>query len=89
MLSNRPGVLWSFEEDLLQNNNLEFSSDPHQQISGSLNDSGSISDSSSDDGDYPPTFTLLVPLTGNLESISIAPFRKSEPYKPHSSKSQS
>src|ERR1700683_324973 len=66
-------------EDLLQNNDLELSSDPSQQISGSLNDSGSISDSSSNDGYYPPASTPLVPLTGNLESISMAPSRKSEP----------
>jgi len=64
--------------DLLQNNDLELSSDPNQQISGSLNDSGSISDSSSDDGYYPPASAPLVPLMGNLESISMAPSRKSE-----------
>jgi hypothetical protein len=63
-------------EDLLQNNNLEFSSDPNQQISGSL--SGSISDSSSDDGYCPLASVLIVPLTGNIESISMAPYRKSE-----------
>ena len=66
-------------EDLLQNNDLEFSSDPNRQISGSLDDSGSISDSSSDDEYYPPTSAPLIPLTGNLESISMVPSRKSEP----------